>query len=102
TIVAPMRIARGIQNKVLEGMAMARPVVVTSMGLEGISAQDESEVWVADDVPGFVNRIDSILDGDGAGLGIAARERVCRDFTWEESLPKIDVQMERKVASVDL
>ncbi len=102
TIVAPMRIARGIQNKVLEGMAMARPVVVTSMGLEGISAQDGSEVWVADDVPGFVNRIDSILDGGGAGLGVAARERVCKDFTWGESLPKIDVQMERKVASVDL
>ncbi len=37
-VVAPMRIARGIQNKVLEGMAMARPVVLTSLGLEGIEA----------------------------------------------------------------
>ena len=36
--VAPMRIARGIQNKVLEAMAMARPVVVTPDALEGIAA----------------------------------------------------------------
>ena len=35
-VVAPMRIGRGIQNKVLEGMAMARPVIVTPQGLEGI------------------------------------------------------------------
>ena len=37
-VVAPLRIARGIQNKVLEGMAMARPVVVTGKALEGIDA----------------------------------------------------------------
>jgi sugar transferase (PEP-CTERM/EpsH1 system associated) len=94
TIVAPMRIARGIQNKVLEGMAMARPVVVTSMGLEGIEAEDGREVLVADDVDGFLNRIDFILTEADKGIGLAARDKVCRDFTWEKSLPKIDCQLE--------
>jgi len=102
TIVAPMRIARGIQNKVLEGMAMARPVVVTSMGLEGIAAKDESEVWIADDAAGFVNRIDSILGESDDSMGIAARERVCKDFTWGQSLPKIDSQMERITSSTQV
>ena len=41
--VAPMRIARGIQNKVLEAMAMARPVVLTSGALEGIDADPVTE-----------------------------------------------------------
>jgi len=99
TIVAPMRIARGVQNKVLEGMAMARPVVVTSMGLEGIAAKDKSEVWVEDDAPGFAERIDMILEQGDDALGIAARERVCNDFTWGQSLPKIDVQIDRLTVS---
>lgn len=92
-IVAPMRIARGIQNKVLEGMAMARPVVVTSMGLEGIDADDGSEVLIADDVEEFVSKIDSILEQADKDLEMAARNKVCMDFTWEKSLPKIDRQL---------
>ncbi len=95
-IVAPMRIARGIQNKVLEGMAMARPVVVTSMGLEGIGAEDSNEVWVADDAVGFAKQINAILRSDNKDIGLAARERVCKDFTWEQSLPRIDRQLKRE------
>src|SRR5438270_733322 len=45
--VAPMRIARGIQNKVLEAMASARPVVATSDALEGIAAVPGTEVLAA-------------------------------------------------------
>jgi len=51
--VAPMRIARGIQNKVLEAMAMARPVVVTSDALEGIAATPGQEVLLADSAEAF-------------------------------------------------
>ena len=43
-----MRIARGIQNKVLEAMAMARPVVLTSGALEGIDADPATETILAD------------------------------------------------------
>ena len=46
--VAPMRIARGIQNKVLEAMAMGKPVVLTSGALEGIEAEPGTEVILAD------------------------------------------------------
>ena len=47
--VAPMRIARGIQNKVLEAMSMGKPVVLTSGALEGIEARPGAEVILADD-----------------------------------------------------
>ena len=54
--VAPMRIARGIQNKVLEAMAMARPVVVTPDALEGIAAEPGREVLLAEGAEAFAAR----------------------------------------------
>ena len=50
--VAPLQIARGIQNKVLEAMSMAKPVVATSMANEGIEA-DTANVKVTDDANEF-------------------------------------------------
>ena len=47
-VVAPLRIARGIQNKVLEGMAMARPVVTTPGALEGINAVHGRDLLVGE------------------------------------------------------
>jgi sugar transferase (PEP-CTERM/EpsH1 system associated) len=49
--VAPLRIARGIQNKVLEAMAMATAVVVSPQALEGIDAEPGSELLLAEDAP---------------------------------------------------
>jgi sugar transferase (PEP-CTERM/EpsH1 system associated) len=82
-IVAPMQIARGIQNKVLEGMAMARPVVVTPRGLEGLEAEDGEDVLVAADGPAFSRRVVEALDGVHDHVGSFARQRVCRDYDWD-------------------
>src|SRR5207248_10370759 len=49
--VAPMRIARGIQNKVLEAMAMGKPVIATPGALEGISAEPGRDVLLCVDAP---------------------------------------------------
>ena len=92
-VVAPMHIARGIQNKVLEAMSMAKPVVVTGMGLEGIDADNGSEVLVADNAPEFVASLDSIFSGTRSDMGSMAREKIQRDFSWDSTLPKIDQWM---------
>ncbi|MFZ0791480.1 MAG: TIGR03087 family PEP-CTERM/XrtA system glycosyltransferase, partial [Chromatiaceae bacterium] len=84
-VVAPLRIARGIQNKVLEGMAMARPVVVTAMALEGIGAAHGSEVLVANDAESFAAAVLAVLDGQHRALGERARRWVARDFSWSEA-----------------
>jgi sugar transferase (PEP-CTERM/EpsH1 system associated) len=84
-VVAPMRIARGIQNKVLEGMAMARTVLVSSRGLEGITAGDGVEVVIADKAEAFSARIIDLLINGEPDLGAAARRLVCRDYAWEGS-----------------
>lgn len=88
--VAPMRIARGIQNKVLEGMAMARPVVVTHDGLEGIDAMPGREVLIADTAEDFASACLRALKPQAASLGQAARARVLADYVWSERLRGFD------------
>ncbi|MDW8324017.1 MAG: TIGR03087 family PEP-CTERM/XrtA system glycosyltransferase [Burkholderiales bacterium] len=82
--VAPLRIARGIQNKVLEAMAMARTVVVSPQALEGITARPSKEVLLADDREAWVQAVLAALNG--LDLGPAARTRVERDYDWAARL----------------
>jgi sugar transferase (PEP-CTERM/EpsH1 system associated) len=101
-IVVPIHIARGIQNKILEAMAMAKPVVVTSMGLEGIDADDGTEVLVADQVDEFIEKLSWVFHGKTPTLGSKARKRVCKEFSWESSLPELDKWMARTAGPVDI
>ncbi len=83
-VVAPMRIARGIQNKVLEGMAMAKPVVTTSLGLEGLTAQPGRHLHVADDPGRFADTVLGLLQAETAcDTGAAGRELVVREYGWK-------------------
>lgn len=86
--IAPMRIARGIQNKVLEAMAMARPVVTTSAGLEGIDAPPGEALYVADDAAGFARAVGALLEDAPAAeeMGARARRLVCARHDWHASL----------------
>jgi len=92
--VAPMRIARGIQNKVLEAMAMSRPVVVSPQGLEGIDAVNEREVLRADTEQDYVRYTQALMNGEYSELGKAARARVQSDFNWEHILPTVKALLE--------
>jgi glycosyltransferase involved in cell wall biosynthesis len=89
-----MRIARGIQNKVLEAMAMARPVVVTPDALEGIDAAPGTEVLLADGAAAFATACLVAASPAGAEIGVAARERVLRDYVWDERLRAFDALLE--------
>ena len=88
--VAPLLIARGIQNKVLEAMAMARPVVATADALEGITAVPDREVLLADTPEAFAAACLMAGGPAGPGLGAAARQRVVSDYTWRERLRGFD------------
>jgi sugar transferase (PEP-CTERM/EpsH1 system associated) len=89
--VAPLRIARGIQNKVLEAMAMARAVVVTTDGLEGIDAEPGKEVIVADTASAFANACIGLANGPEARtIGEAARSCVLRLYNWSARLSRFD------------
>jgi sugar transferase (PEP-CTERM/EpsH1 system associated) len=95
--VAPLRIARGIQNKVLEAMAMARAVVVSPQALEGIDAEPGSELVLADDAAAFVDAVATLLAGQDSALdaiGKAARAKVQRRYSWSSNLACIGENLE--------
>lgn len=87
-VVAPLRIARGVQNKVLEAMAMARPVLASPAAFEGIEAQPGRHLIVADGAAEMAAAVASLLaDSDRAdALGRAGRERVCATYRWDARL----------------
>ena len=87
-VVAPLRIARGIQNKVLEAMAMARPIVASPQAAEGIDAQDGAHFLIAADPVEEVEKICALLaDPERARrLGEVARSRVEQRYRWSETL----------------
>ncbi|HEY6963938.1 MAG TPA: TIGR03087 family PEP-CTERM/XrtA system glycosyltransferase [Erythrobacter sp.] len=88
-VLAPLLIARGVQNKVLEAMAMARPVVLTPDAATGIAAQDGSQWLVCPPDPqAMADRIAGLLaDPDAAArIGAAARRFVCDHHAWEAML----------------
>jgi sugar transferase (PEP-CTERM/EpsH1 system associated) len=84
-VVAPMRIARGIQNKVLEGMAMGKPVVLTGRALEGIGAVPGRDLLVADEPGDYADALLGLLRGRGATFGAAARRLVEEHYQWAVS-----------------
>ena len=95
--VAPLRVARGVQNKVLEAMAMARPVVATSGAHEGIEAIAGEEIVVADAPGAFADAVSLLLADRARGdsIGAAARARVVADFTWPARLGELDAALVR-------
>lgn len=88
--VAPLRIARGIQNKVLEAMAMSKPVVVSPQALEGITAHPAHEVILAEDAAAFAAAITAQLASPDEAIGQAARHCVERLYSWDTSLAHLD------------
>lgn len=86
-VVAPLRVARGIQNKVLEAMAMARPVVVSTRAAEGLSGIAGVEYETAVEAGDFIAATVRLMaDNGSATMGAAARRRVVADYSWSANL----------------
>ncbi len=88
--VAPLRVARGIQNKVLEAMAMAKTVCVSPHALEGIAAVPGQHVVLADGATAFAAAVSILLKAGTPPLGEAARQFVLDHHCWSTNLRRID------------
>jgi len=84
-VVAPLRIARGIQNKVLEAMAMGRPVVASPAAFEGIEAEPGRDLVVAESADAQAQAIKALFANPSlaAAVGSAARRRVEEAYRWD-------------------
>jgi glycosyltransferase involved in cell wall biosynthesis len=100
--VAPLRIARGVQNKVLEAMAMEKIVVASPQAAEGISAIPGEELLVADDESEFADRVIALLRADSQlkhTIGEAARARVLATYNWEKNLERVTALLSQPQAT---
>jgi len=90
-VVAPLKLARGVQNKVLEAMAMGKAVVASSGALTGIDAQIGRDLIMADGADMTVHRLITLLQNpaDAARLGAAARARMEARYGWEAQLRRL-------------
>lgn len=90
-IVAPMQIARGIQNKVLEGMAMAKPVVATTMAIEGIAGRNE-HVKITNDHIAFSDHVADYM-GEVSNAN-ESREWIMQHLQWHATLADLTSMFE--------
>ncbi len=91
-MVAPLAIARGTQNKILEAMAMGVPVVTSRVAAGGVDAEPERHLLVAD-TPSEIAAAVLRVTGDAAErqrLAAAGRERVLSHHDWARSMQRLD------------
>ena len=90
--VAPMRYGAGIQNKILESMAIGTPVVTTSTGLEGINAIHGKEIMVEDLPEMFASRIVDLIQDSKLreSISVSGRVFIEKHYSWEKNLEKLN------------
>jgi sugar transferase (PEP-CTERM/EpsH1 system associated) len=95
-VVAPLRLARGIQNKVLEAMAMARPVVAAGSCVKAIAPDALPGLQPADDAVSYVDRLTAWLADPAAAdtAGRSARDFVLGAYSWDAHLAGLDRYLE--------
>ena len=87
-VVAPLLLARGVQNKLLEAMAMARPVVASAAAATGIDATPGEHLLVAEGAEAMADAVGSLFDDRAAAatMGQAARARMIARYGWDARL----------------
>lgn len=87
-VVVPLRIARGVQNKVLEAMACGRPIVCSSSPLKGLNVEPGLQLLQADTTDQWVSAISRVFEDpcQAEELGMAASAWVQLNHRWKACL----------------
>lgn len=95
--IAPLHIARGTQNKMLECMAMGVPVVCSQLTLRGVDAVDGEHLLGADRPQEYVEALAGLLSDPArrAAFSRAGRERMMERHSWTKSMQRLDSIIER-------
>jgi sugar transferase (PEP-CTERM/EpsH1 system associated) len=90
--VVPLRIARGVQNKVLEALAMAKAVVASPDPLVGLDVEDGTHLFTAREPDEWVARVLELLDDASlrGDMGLAAQAYVTANHRWEQCLASLN------------
>ncbi|MHA7871390.1 MAG: TIGR03087 family PEP-CTERM/XrtA system glycosyltransferase [Hyphococcus sp.] len=95
TVVAPLRMARGLQNKVLEAMAMAKAVVASPQAAQGIVMTDPDAICIARSPAETASAIVQLCSDEGARnrIGATARTQMLSHYDWSAQLNRFDVRL---------
>jgi sugar transferase (PEP-CTERM/EpsH1 system associated) len=98
--LAPLTIARGTQNKILESWAMGVPVIASSPAAAGVDAKPGEHIVVADDARDLAGAVLNLLTNrdDRQRLAKAGRTRVEQRYTWEQSMARFDSLFDSAIA----
>ena len=99
-MVAPLAIARGTQNKILEAMAMGVPVVTSRVAAGGVDAEADAHFLVADSVQEYCDAILRIVENpaERQRLATAGRQRMLSHHAWPRSMDRLDRIIDRCVS----
>ncbi|HFD11263.1 MAG TPA: TIGR03087 family PEP-CTERM/XrtA system glycosyltransferase [Crenotrichaceae bacterium] len=91
-MVAPLKIARGTQNKILEAMSMGVPVVCSEIAARGVNAVDNTHILVAADNTDCAKKIINLLENpvQRQQFSEAGRDLIGNDYTWEKAMQRVD------------
>jgi sugar transferase (PEP-CTERM/EpsH1 system associated) len=94
--VAPLNIARGTQNKILESLAMGVPVVSSNKAAGGIDAVPGEHLLTASDAEGYAAAVLRLLENpeERSRFAISGRERVLEKHDWSKSMSRLDAILE--------
>jgi sugar transferase (PEP-CTERM/EpsH1 system associated) len=91
-VVVPIRLGGGTRLKVVEGLAMGRPMVTTTLGCEGIDVHDGEHLLIRDDADAFAAAAATLLADPqcGAALGAAGRELMEARYSWASAAARLE------------
>jgi polysaccharide biosynthesis protein PslH len=103
-MVAPLHIARGTQNKILEAMAMGVPVVTSRLAAEGVDAEPDTHLLVADTPQDCVQAILGIVGcpAERERLAQAGRQRMLSHHAWPRAMARLDRLIDRSIRNYSM
>jgi glycosyltransferase involved in cell wall biosynthesis len=96
-VVVSVRMGGGTRLKVVEGLAMGKAMVSTSLGCEGIAVSDREHLLIADDAEEFACRLIELFEHPtlGEALGSAGRKLMEAQYSWEHAVNRLEALYHR-------
>ena len=91
-VAVPIRMGGGTRLKVVEALAMAKAVVSTPVGCEGLNVRDREHLWIADDPAGFASAVSALFQDQAAArrLGSAGRAVMEAEYSWDAAGARLE------------
>lgn len=91
-VVVPLRLGGGTRLKIVEAMAMGKPIVSTALGAEGIEAVTGRDILIEDEPAGFADAVGRVLAEPGlaASIGQSARRLAVERYSWDAAARRLE------------